>query len=161
LSKLLFAFTAKRVAFEIISEDPKAQNFGDVFLHNFYSADNFKRILADEIGYFNRTGEDKFIINIDRIDEIRERFQSLPPGKQYLHSKFLDKELIENYKERILNGTIFFNMKDLEFVNFINAYQGLPRSKQSLPRTFTSFVLSLFWNHPLVKDSLDGKKANS
>ncbi|MFW9972512.1 MAG: hypothetical protein ACFFDF_20165, partial [Candidatus Odinarchaeota archaeon] len=156
LAKILYIYDTKKAVLELISEDPEVEIYSNNFLRHFYIKENYRRIIAEEIGLFNKEGINKYGIYHHKYEELEIIYQSLKIDRKWISDK-ISMTQIKNVQESIRKGHIFFKMNEELFLAFINAYQLMSRKEQSDPRCFFSFTLSLFWNHPTILESTDAR----
>ena len=135
LAKIVYIHETKRAVLELISEDPEVENFGNNFIRHFFLKDSFKRIIAEEMDFFQKVGIEKFRIKSSIREEVELKYQSLKLNQEWISEDF-DKNKISEIQDCIREGHIFFKMTDSLFINFINAYQLLSRKEQLSPRSF-------------------------
>ncbi|MEL7639268.1 MAG: hypothetical protein AAGU21_06445 [Solidesulfovibrio sp.] len=147
LGRLTYSITNRKPSFSILAQDPKMIDFEDDFLCQFLTFTNFKRLLLEEMQFFEKINRNKMVIKYPLQDVFIARTNKLQ-RKSRLIDNFVDKEQISFYQENMKKGLILNDLSpDKNFLNFINAYYGFSRKQQSETKTFISYVLSLYWQH--------------
>jgi hypothetical protein len=156
LGKLLYFITGTGNPLEVLQDDPEVASFSDLFLRQFLIYENFKKVLAEELGFFvrrpylSRNTPNRYYVRPQMEQIISDRIQVLDQASSlmFVVDEFIDGESMEQYQRSLLNGQIVFDLRDDgSFLNFLNAYHSLDLSQQSAPRPLVAFALSLFWNH--------------
>lgn len=156
ISKLTSPIFIAAKLFDTLLDFNGIDAFGHLYLYNFLTDQNFKKVLFEHTGYAECNKDNGYTINHLKEKYVSNIISNLYGRRSFFRNKYINDTLTHEYSKKIKLGTIIFDLSDSEsFLNFINAYQELPLKIQMATKAFTSFTLSLYWNHPdIVKDSL-------
>jgi hypothetical protein len=147
LSKLIYYLKEGMPPLDIFADESKLTSFSDNFICHFITKDNFKKLLKEELGYFEEKSFNTYNIYPEREEEIERRLDSIDFTGRFLRNSYIKDSEIEKYMNKLLTGELVFQMDDVMFFNFVNAYYSLDRIQQRSAKPLISFTLSLYWNH--------------